>query len=380
MIKPSVPKSKGKWFGVVGLYTMIPCTIFLMTRWSAWQDSEARLRGNIKEATEALAERCEELPPDRRKALLLTYTTDNSPNLRLAAINTFEEQGITDIAPTLETAYRDSSSLVRQRAIEIMQQIEPERGARLLLAGMADDDNWIRRSSIAQLNILASHSPDLVGDRALPILIAGVQDSDTTVSSMSSSALRKLTGKPWHISGLAKPEERSKLVKQWKDWWTKNEKTVKVAPEYFHIAPILPERTDPAPNFSLTDLEDRPIRLSDQQGKITLLFFWATWWKSASGEIPILNILSERYSDRGLDAIGFAIREPKGKEGLQRWCEEHPVSFRQALATAKIREVLGAHELPVTILLDRQNRIRYRWDGERDLRTYEKAIQRLMAE
>jgi len=34
---------------------------------------------------------------------------------------------------------------------------------------------------------------------------------------------------------------------------------------------------DPAPGFSLPDLDGRPVRLADLQGKVVLLFYWATW-------------------------------------------------------------------------------------------------------
>jgi len=33
----------------------------------------------------------------------------------------------------------------------------------------------------------------------------------------------------------------------------------------------------PAPGFSLPDLEGRLVRLADLQGKVVLLFYWATW-------------------------------------------------------------------------------------------------------
>jgi cytochrome c biogenesis protein CcmG, thiol:disulfide interchange protein DsbE len=33
----------------------------------------------------------------------------------------------------------------------------------------------------------------------------------------------------------------------------------------------------PAPEFSLPDLDGRPVRLSDLRGKVVLLFYWATW-------------------------------------------------------------------------------------------------------
>lgn len=43
----------------------------------------------------------------------------------------------------------------------------------------------------------------------------------------------------------------------------------------FKAVPYEPPKA--APEFSLPDLEGRPVALSDFRGKVTLVFFWATW-------------------------------------------------------------------------------------------------------
>ena len=44
------------------------------------------------------------------------------------------------------------------------------------------------------------------------------------------------------------------------------------------VAPLLPpEPPKPAPEFSLPDLDGRPVALAELRGKVTLVFFWATW-------------------------------------------------------------------------------------------------------
>ena len=37
------------------------------------------------------------------------------------------------------------------------------------------------------------------------------------------------------------------------------------------------EPPKPAPEFTLPDLDGRPVKLSDLRGKVVLLFYWATW-------------------------------------------------------------------------------------------------------
>ena len=43
----------------------------------------------------------------------------------------------------------------------------------------------------------------------------------------------------------------------------------------FDAVPYDPPR--PAPAFSLPDLDGRQVTLADLRGKVTLVFFWATW-------------------------------------------------------------------------------------------------------
>ena len=52
---------------------------------------------------------------------------------------------------------------------------------------------------------------------------------------------------------------------------------VAAAPDFAALDVQKYDPPKPAPGFSLPDLDGRPVRLADLQGKVVLLFYWATW-------------------------------------------------------------------------------------------------------
>ena len=52
---------------------------------------------------------------------------------------------------------------------------------------------------------------------------------------------------------------------------------VAAAPDFAALDVHKYDPPKPAPGFSLPDLDGRPVRLADLQGKVVLLFYWATW-------------------------------------------------------------------------------------------------------
>ena len=62
-----------------------------------------------------------------------------------------------------------------------------------------------------------------------------------------------------------------------------------------------------APDFSLTDLNDKPYRLSDFRGKVVFLNFWATWCKPCREEMPSMEILNKNFEKDGLVILAVSI-------------------------------------------------------------------------
>ncbi|WP_106344381.1 thiol-disulfide oxidoreductase ResA [Planifilum fimeticola] len=64
-----------------------------------------------------------------------------------------------------------------------------------------------------------------------------------------------------------------------------------------------------APDFELTTLDGKTVRLSEVRGKGVLINFWASWCKPCRDEMPAIQRVYERHRDKGLEVLGVNIAE-----------------------------------------------------------------------
>ena len=62
-----------------------------------------------------------------------------------------------------------------------------------------------------------------------------------------------------------------------------------------------------APGFTLPDLNGMEISLSDYEGKVLLLNFWATWCPPCRMEIPYFNDFYKKYNNKGFEVLGVSL-------------------------------------------------------------------------
>ncbi|MBI5954069.1 MAG: TlpA family protein disulfide reductase [Chloroflexi bacterium] len=69
-----------------------------------------------------------------------------------------------------------------------------------------------------------------------------------------------------------------------------------------------------APDFKLTNVNtDKKVRLSDYQGKVVIVFFWATWCQYCKMEMPEMEKVYRAYKDQGLVVLAVDVGETAGK-------------------------------------------------------------------
>ena len=73
------------------------------------------------------------------------------------------------------------------------------------------------------------------------------------------------------------------------------------------LSPAEQTRPAPLPDFNLADVSGNQHNISEWQGKIRIINFWATWCPPCLKEIPEFIALQKQYADKGLQFIGIAI-------------------------------------------------------------------------
>jgi thiol:disulfide interchange protein len=113
-----------------------------------------------------------------------------------------------------------------------------------------------------------------------------------------------------------------------------------------------------APDVSLKLLDGGTLDLASTRGKVLLLDFWATWCVPCIAEIPAFNALHQAYKDRGLEIIAISLDE-EGADIVRPFVKKHGMNYTIALGDPALAEKFGVTEtIPVTIVVDRQGRIK----------------------
>jgi len=118
-----------------------------------------------------------------------------------------------------------------------------------------------------------------------------------------------------------------------------------------------------APDFVLKDLRGRKVRLSSYKGKIVLLNFWATWCPPCRAEMPELVTWQREYRARGLQVIGVTY-PPINRTEVRRFVRRIKANYPIVLGTKETKGLFSDSEtLPITVVIDREGKIRDTIEG-----------------
>jgi len=115
----------------------------------------------------------------------------------------------------------------------------------------------------------------------------------------------------------------------------------------------------PFPDFQAKDLDGKPLSISNYQGKIILIDFWATWCPPCRAELPNVIAAYEQFHDQGFEVIGISLDSKQAT--LLKFIDQHEMPWPQTCDgeawSSPLVKQYGVLSIPTTYLLDQEGNI-----------------------
>jgi peroxiredoxin len=132
-----------------------------------------------------------------------------------------------------------------------------------------------------------------------------------------------------------------------------------------------------APDFTLTDINGKPLHFDDLRGKVVLLDFWATWCGPCRVEIPWFVDLYARYHQQGLEVVGVSM-DTGQLEAVRSFAAEFKMNYPIVIGNEGLADKFGVFGLPTTLIVGRDGKIVDRHVGLVSRDAFEKDIKGLL--
>lgn len=221
-------------------------------------------------------------------------------------------------------------------------------------------------------------------------LLFGVSDAQTLDNALRQAGLtradlvwwvRELTTVEEYtikvIMAGAAPEERQQV---YNDWLNAQRAAANIKiylnSEEQGLLALLGE---PAPKFTLTNLNDQPVSLSDYLGKVVLVNFWATWCPSCISELPDYEQVYQQHGGPAGDFVVLGVNLQEGRAYVEDYAVGLGLTFPVLLdedgrVTTRQYQVTG---MPGSFIIDQQGVIFYRHLGPMNAQTLQAKLAEL---
>jgi thiol-disulfide isomerase/thioredoxin len=127
----------------------------------------------------------------------------------------------------------------------------------------------------------------------------------------------------------------------------------------------------PAPSWSLTYLDGKPVSSDDFTGKVVVLDFWGSWCGPCRVELPIFQAVYERYKDKVVVFLGMNYERAQPGRDLKQLARDYMAKNNLTFPTVVDHESVAANAYKITgyptvFMIDKTGMVRYKNVGVSD--------------
>ena len=145
----------------------------------------------------------------------------------------------------------------------------------------------------------------------------------------------------------------------------------------FAFASAAPVAPVPAPNWTLKDVNGKPVSFDQFKGKVVVVDFWATWCPPCRAEMPGYVALQKKYEKDGLVIIGMSV-DAQGPGVVKKFIEQNGINYQIVMSDDEVQTAFAGNEpitgIPTTFIIDREGKIRDRKVGAESTESFEERL------
>ncbi|WAA13532.1 TlpA disulfide reductase family protein [Fervidibacillus halotolerans] len=134
-----------------------------------------------------------------------------------------------------------------------------------------------------------------------------------------------------------------------------------------------------APDFELTTLDGKTVRLSDYRGKKLIVNFWASWCPPCRSEMPHMQAFYEKQNQNQIEILAVNLTtKDDGIEKVQQFVSDFGLTFPiPSDEEGKVGKIYPSVSIPTSYFIDSKGIIRGKIVGPMDQETMKKMIKHM---